>query len=98
VRSTVADDVRQARRAIDTKRSALQAAQLAVALSEETLALVRVQYEAGTALQIDLLAAQDNLIGAEVGLAQARFDLALADLTLERNAGTFLSEHTGAEP
>lgn len=89
VRSTVADDVRQSRRAIDTKRSALEAAQLAVALSQETLGLVRVQYEAGTALQIDLLAAQDNLIGAEVGLAQARFDLAMADLTLQRNAGTF---------
>lgn len=98
VRSSVADDVRQARRAIGTKRSALEAAQLAVALSEETLGLVRAQYEAGTALQIDLLAAQDNLIGAEVGLAQARFDVALADLTLQRNAGTFLSEHTGGQP
>lgn len=98
VRSNVADDVRQARRAIDTKRSALEASQLAVALSQETLELVRVQYEAGTALQIDLLSAQDNLIGAEVGLAQARFDLALADLTLQRNAGTFLSVHTGGGP
>lgn len=98
VRSAVADDVRQARRAIDTRRSALEASQLAVALSQETLALVRVQYEAGTALQIDLLAAQDNLIGAEVGLAQSRFDLALADLTLQRNAGTFLNAHTGSGP
>lgn len=94
-RSTVADEVRQSRRAIDTRRSALEAAQVAVALSHETLELVRAQYEAGTALQLDLLAAQDNLIGAEVGLAQARFDLSLADLTLQRNAGTFLSSNTG---
>ena len=92
-RSTIADEVRQARRSIDTRRSAMQAAQQAVELSRETLDLVRVQYEAGTALQIDLLSAQDDLIGAEVGLAQARFDLALADLTLQRNAGTFLGAH-----
>jgi outer membrane protein TolC len=95
-RRNVADDVRQSRRAIDTRRSALEAAQVAVALSQETLELVQVQYEAGTALQLDLLAAQDNLIGAEVGLAQARFDLALADLTLQRNAGTFLNSHASA--
>jgi outer membrane protein TolC len=97
-RSTVADDVRQSRRAIDTKRYALEAAQAAVGLSQETLELVRAQYEAGTALQIDLLAAQDNLIGAEVGLAQARFDLALADLTLQRNAGTFANATGGDTP
>lgn len=97
-RSTVADDVRQSRRAIDTKRYALEAAQAAVGLSQETLELVRAQYEAGTALQIDLLAAQDNLIGAEVGLAQARFDLALADLTLQRNAGTFATPTGGNAP
>jgi len=97
-RSTIADDVRQARRAIVTRRSALEAATQGVALSQETLDLVRAQYDAGTALQLDLLNAQDALIGAEVGLAQARFDLALSDLALQRHTGTFPSNTGGTGP
>jgi outer membrane protein TolC len=89
LRDTVADDVAKAQRELKTKRDALRSAEKAVALSKETLSLVRAQHDAGTATQLDLLQAQDALFGAEAGVAQARFDLALGELQLERTAGTF---------
>lgn len=84
----IGDEVRTAARAVPTKRRAVEAAQRAVALSQETLNLVRVQHDAGTATQLDLLQAQDALVAAEVGLAQARFDVASAQVQLSRSAGT----------
>jgi outer membrane protein TolC len=89
LRDTVRDDVRNAARAVNTKRSALATAERSLQLSRQTLDLVQVQHDAGTATQLDLLQAQDNLVGAEVALAQAHFDLALSALSLERTAGTF---------
>jgi outer membrane protein len=86
---TINDDIDKASRELKTKRDALRTAEKAVALSQETLGLVRAQHDAGTATQLDLLTAQDNLAGAEAAVAQARFDLALGQLQLERNAGTF---------
>lgn len=85
---SISDDVRAAARAIPTKRRAVEAAQRAVELSKETLTLVRVQHEAGTATQLDLLTAQDQLVLAEVGLAQAKFDVASAQVSLSRTLGT----------
>ncbi len=85
----ISDDLANGRSLFTTKQSALQAATRALALAKETLELVRTQYEAGTVTQVDLLQAQDGLIGSEEALAQARFDLAVADLTLRRTAGTF---------
>jgi outer membrane protein TolC len=89
LRDTVADELANDRSALATKQRALVTAQRSVDLSHETLELVRVQHDAGTATQLDLLQAQDALVAAEVAVAQARFDLALAHLTLERAAGTF---------
>ncbi len=89
LRDTVVDEIAQARRAVDTKRKALDAAVRAVQLSKETLDLVRVQHDAGTATQLDLLTAQDALVVSEVAVAQARFDIQLADITLLRAAGRF---------
>ncbi|HMG21840.1 MAG TPA: TolC family protein, partial [Kofleriaceae bacterium] len=86
---TVSDEVANARGSLDTKRKAVAAAQRSVELARETLRLVRAQYEAGTARQLDVLQAQDVLVGAEVFLAQAHFDVALADLQLRRAAGAF---------
>jgi outer membrane protein TolC len=86
---TVRDDINNAARALVTRRVALETAHKSVALANETLDLLRAQYDAGTATQLDVLQAQDSVVSAEVQLAQARFDLALADLTLQRNAGTF---------
>ncbi|HMG55316.1 MAG TPA: TolC family protein [Kofleriaceae bacterium] len=86
---TVTDEVANARGSLDTKRKGVAAAQRSVELARETLRLVRAQYEAGTARQLDVLQAQDVLVGAEVFLAQAHFDVALADLQLRRAAGAF---------
>ncbi len=89
LKDTVADEVANAQQQIETKTKALEAAKRAVDLSSETLELVRAQYDAGTATQLDLLQAQDALISSEVSVARARFDLALAELQLERSAGLF---------
>jgi outer membrane protein TolC len=74
---------------VETKKSALAAAERGLALAEETLATVRVQYAAGAVTQIELLQAQDARVASEVSLAQARFDLAMADLSLQQSAGLF---------
>jgi outer membrane protein TolC len=89
LRDQVRDDVYNAERQLGTKRRALDTARRSVQLSQQTLDLVQVQHDAGTATQLDLLQAQDNLVAAEVALAQARFDLALGGLQLDRLAGTF---------
>jgi len=86
---TIRDDLINGRSFLDTKHQAVQADLRAVALAQETLELVRSQYEAGTVTQVDLLQAQDNLVAAREALAQAHFDVAVADLTLRRAAGTF---------
>ncbi len=89
LRDQVRDDVFNAERALKTRRRALETARRSLQLSKETLDLVQVQHDAGTATQLDLLQAQDNLVAAEVALAQARFDLALGGLSLERLSGAF---------
>jgi outer membrane protein TolC len=89
LRETIRDDLSNSVSQIQTKRRGVEAAERAVALSRETLELVRVQYEAGTGTQLDLLQAQDAVVGAHLGLAQAHFDVAAADLALRHAAGTF---------
>jgi OMF family outer membrane factor len=87
LRDTIADDVQNARRQALTRQQGLKSAQRQVQLARETLDLVRIQHDAGTATQLDLLTAQDQLMMAEVALAQARFDLSLAGITLRRLIG-----------
>jgi outer membrane protein TolC len=89
LRDNIRDDLATGRSLLDTKLQAVGAATRSVELAQETIDLVRTQYEAGTVTQVDLLQAQDGLVGAQEALAQARFDLAVADLTLRRTAGTF---------
>jgi outer membrane protein/protease secretion system outer membrane protein len=89
LRETVRDDLANTRGLLETKQHAVEAATRSVTLARETIDLVRTQYEAGTVTQVDLLQAQDGLVGAEETLAQARFDVAVADLSLRRAAGTF---------
>jgi outer membrane protein TolC len=72
-----------------TKQDGVRAAQQAVSLSTESLDLIRTQYTAGTATQLDLLQAQDALVAANVALVQARFAVAAADLAFRFTAGTF---------
>jgi outer membrane protein TolC len=85
----IRDDLATGRSLVETKLYAVGAATRSVELARETIDLVRTQYEAGAVTQVDLLQAQDGLVGAQEALAQARFDLAVADLTLRRTAGTF---------
>jgi outer membrane protein TolC len=85
----IRDDLANNRSLLETRRQGVKAAQRGSDLAAETLELVRSQYEAGTVTQIDLLAAQDNLVIAQESLASARFDAAIADLALRRSAGTF---------
>ncbi len=84
---SVADEVANARGTLETKRKALESAQRAGVLARETLRLIRAQYDAGTTRQLDVLEAQDTLVGADVDIARARFELALADIELRRAAG-----------
>jgi outer membrane protein TolC len=83
------DDLANGTADLRTKQQGVEAAQQAVTLSQESLDLIRAQYTAGTATQLDLLEAQDALIGANIALVQARFDVAAADLALRHSAGTF---------
>lgn len=85
----VADEVVNAERTLKTRARTLAAATRAADLARETLVLVRVQLDNGSATQLDLLQAQDSLVSAEVGIAQARFEMAVAALSLERAAGRF---------
>ena len=85
----IADDVANLLGNLETKRTGLTTARREVELARETLELVRVQRDAGTATQLDLLSAQDSLVNAELRVANLRFDLGLTELQLERAAGTF---------
>ena len=86
---TISDEVANARDQLDTRRKAVEAATRARELASEALRITRAQYEAGTASQLDLLQAQDSLVVADVGLARAHYDVALADISLRRAAGLF---------
>lgn len=96
LRDTIADEVYNGRRTVLTRQKGLFTAQRAVQMAKATLELVRAQYESGTSTQLDLLTAQDQLIVAEVGLAQARFDQALAVINLRRLTGSPLGSELGA--
>lgn len=89
LRDTIRDDLVDGRRQLETKQKNLEAAERSVALAKSTLELVRVQYEAGSVTQVDLLQAQDALVISQEALAQAHYDVAAADLLLRRAAGTF---------
>jgi outer membrane protein TolC len=93
---SVSDEVADASDMLATKHKAVAAAGRAVELATETLRLIRAQYDAGSVKQLDVLTAQDSLVGAEVSLAQAHFDLGLADVQLRRANGTFPSATTGS--
>lgn len=86
---TVSDEVANAHGSLETKRKGVAAAERSVELARETLRLIRAQYDAGTAKQLDVLQAQDGLVAAEVSLAQSHFDVSLAELQLQRAAGDF---------
>lgn len=89
LRENIRDDIANGKLQVRTKHQAQLTAERSVGLAQETVDLTRTQYEAGSATQIDVLQAQDALVEAQDALARAHFDVALADLTLRRAAGTF---------
>jgi outer membrane protein TolC len=89
LRDSVRDDLADGKHQLETKQRGVEAAERSMALAKETLDLVRVQYEAGSVTQVDLLQAQDALVASQEALAQAHYDVANADLQLRRAAGTF---------
>jgi outer membrane protein TolC len=89
MRDSISDDLVNGSRSLETKQKAVETAERSVALAHETLDLVRTQYEAGSVTQVDLLQAQDSLVAVQESLAQAHYDVAIADLTLRRAVGTF---------
>jgi outer membrane protein/protease secretion system outer membrane protein len=89
LRDSIRDDLADGRSDLETKQQGLSVAERSVELAKETLGLVRVQYEAGTVTQVDLLQAQDALVNSQQALAQAHYDVAAADLALRHAAGTF---------
>jgi outer membrane protein TolC len=89
LRDTIRDDLANGESQLATKKRGVDAAERSAALAREALELVRVQYEAGTGTQLDLLQAQDAVVAAHLGLAQAHFDVAAADLAFRHAAGTF---------
>jgi len=92
LRESIRDDIENGKVQVRTKHQAQLTAERSVGLAQETVELTRTQYEAGSATQIDVLQAQDALVAAQDELARAHFDVALADLTLRRAAGTFPGE------
>jgi len=89
LRESIRDDIENGKLQVRTKHQAQLTAERSVGLAQESVELTRTQYEAGSATQIDVLQAQDALVAAQDELARAHFDVALADLTLRRAAGTF---------
>jgi outer membrane protein TolC len=89
LRDSISDDLVNGSKTLTTKQKAVETAERSVALAHETLDLVRTQYEAGSVTQVDLLQAQDSLVAVQESLAQAHYDVAVADLTLRRAVGTF---------
>jgi outer membrane protein TolC len=85
----VRDDLINSSADLSVKEKAVQASQEALQLSSESLDLIRTQYTAGTATQLDLLQAQNAVVAARLAVVQARFDVAAADLALRYSAGTF---------
>jgi outer membrane protein TolC len=89
VREGIRDDLADSAGTLRTKQQGQEAAERSVALARRALGLARVQYETGVGTELDLLQAEDAAVTSMVGLAQAHFDVAAADLALRHAAGTF---------
>lgn len=87
LRERIATSVRDAREQLQSKQEGLEVAVQSQRLAQESLAQVRSQQDAGSANQLDLLTAQDQLVSAEVAIEQARLDLCLQSLHLRYLTG-----------
>ena len=89
LRDGIRDELANSAGTLRTKQQGLRAAEQSVALARRALDQARVLYQTGVGTQLDLLQAEDASVTSLVGLAQAHFDVAAADLALRHAAGTF---------
>ncbi len=82
---------------LKTARERLQVAQGAVAQAREGLRLIRLRYETGLTILVDLLTAEDALKNAELSQVGALLDTHLAQAGLELALGTISGPVAEAE-
>ena len=82
---------------LKTARERLQVAQGAVAQAREGLRLIRLRYETGLTILVDLLTAEDALKNAELSQVGALLDTHLAQAGLELALGTISGPAAEAE-
>jgi outer membrane protein TolC len=87
--SRIEDEVRRAQQDLDGARAVLVEASQQVDLARETESLVRAQFEAGTAAQVEVSDAVNALQDAEANVVRERLNVQLAALRLARAVGTF---------
>ena len=85
----IEDEVRRARLDVDAARALLTEDEQQVDLARETEGLVRAQFEAGTASQVEVSDAVTALQQAESSVVRERLNLQLAGLRLARAVGIF---------
>jgi outer membrane protein TolC len=73
---------------LKTAHERLQVARTSVAQAREGLRLIRLRYESGLTILVDLLTSEDALKNAELGTVAALFDTHLAQAGLELALGT----------
>ncbi len=81
---------------LTSSRKVIQGLQSQVAAATESYDLSRKAYANGLAINLDVLAAQDALLSAQLQLASAQFDQTVFYLTLLRAAGNFDQQITAA--
>jgi outer membrane protein TolC len=87
--SKIEDELRRAELDLDAARALESETQQQVQLARETESLVRAQFEAGTAAQVDVSDAEQALSQAEASTVQQRLNVQLAALRLAQAVGAF---------
>ena len=82
---------------LKTAQERLKVAGAAISQARESLRLIRLRYEAGLTILVDLLIAEDAAKNAELSRVAARFDTYLAEAGLELSLGTISGPATGGE-
>ena len=85
----IEDEIRRGRLDLEGARALFTEAQLQIQLARETESLVRAQFEAGTASQVEVSDAVTSLQQSESGLVRERLNVQLAALRLARAVGAF---------
>ncbi|MFZ5452862.1 MAG: TolC family protein [Thermodesulfobacteriota bacterium] len=82
---------------LKTAQERLKVAEAAVSQAKESLRLIRLRYESGLTIVVDLLTAEDAAKNADLSRVTSLFDTYLAQAGLELALGTISGPATGAE-